>query len=433
MGQIEIPYKFKAREYQTPLIKAMEEGKKRACVVWHRRSGKDKTIWNFTISRAVQQKGIYYYLFPYTVQARRALWEAIGKDGVSFLDHLPKDLVTNINNTEMRVELWNGSIIRVMGTDNIDAVVGANPIGAVFSEYSLQNPMAWDLIRPILSENGGWAIFNFTPRGWNHGKDLYQMAKTNPNWYSEILTVKDTKREDGTAVITDEAIQEERDAGMSEEMILQEFFCSFNGAVESAYYGAVMNQLEQAGQILDLPYDPAMQVVTAWDLGYDDSMTIWFFQHDRGKVRVIDYYENVNKGLPHYAKVLKEKPYVYEAHIMPHDIEVHEIGSGLTRKETAESMGIRPIHVAPRQDVLDGINAVRMKLPLCFFDKERCKKGINALISYSKEYDEEKRVHKEKPRHDWASHGADAFRTYAMGWQGSIEMAPLKLKRMRCA
>jgi len=220
--RVDLPHLFEPRPYQLPLLHALQtDGFKRAVVVWHRRAGKDKTFLNHLIPTMMGRKGYYVYFFPTNPMGRKVLWDGMDRTGMPFMKHFPEELITNINNTEMKITLANGSMFQIIGTDRIEQV-GINPIGCVFSEYSLQSPKAWDLVRPILAENEGWAIFNFTPRGRNHAWDLLKMAEHNPSWYSEVQTV------DNTHAISPEAIQEEIDAGMSPDMVQQEFYCSFN-------------------------------------------------------------------------------------------------------------------------------------------------------------------------------------------------------------
>lgn len=223
MADVTIPYKFSPRSYQVPFLQAMDSGKKRACWVVHRRGGKDKTAVNFTTKRAFQRVGMYYHCLPTYNQARKVLWDAIDKDGFRMMDHIPESVRAKTNQAEMKIQLANGSIWQAIGADNYDAVVGANPVGLVMSEWAVSDnyPKAWDYFRPILAENGGWAVFIYTPRGRNHGFQLYQDAMRNPDWFCQLLTVDDTQ------AISRADIQAERDAGMSEDMIQQEFYCSF--------------------------------------------------------------------------------------------------------------------------------------------------------------------------------------------------------------
>jgi len=226
--EIDIPYRFTARNYQIPFLQAMTgpNALKRACIVWHRRAGKGKTVLNFTIQKMLEKPGTYFHLFPEYTQGKKILWDGTDKQGFKFIDHFPKELVKKKNETELKIELTNGSIWQIGGADTYDKLVGTNPIGIVLDEWAISDkyPQAWELLRPILAENGGWAVFCYTPRGRNHGFDLYQNAMNNPDWFCQMLTVKDTQ------AISTSDIDEERRAGMSEDMINQEFYCSFLSA-----------------------------------------------------------------------------------------------------------------------------------------------------------------------------------------------------------
>ena len=317
---------------------------KRAVAVWHRRAGKDLMAINIISTKIPERVGTYWHMLPTYKQGRAIVWNGHTRDGRAFLDHFHPDLVTSKNSTEMRMTFFNGAHYQVVGTDNIDSLVGTNPVGVVFSEYSLQDPGAWDYIRPILAENGGWALFIYTARGRNHGFQMYEMAKGNKKWFCEKLTAgsgpEDTKRPDGTPVISDEQIDEERKSAMPEEMIQQEFKCSFEAPFVGAYYGAQMLLAEKEDRLLEnIPHEPRLLVDTYWDLGVNDTTVIWFVQHYGGEERIIDYYEMSGEGLPHYAKVLKGQhndygrmgAYTYGTHYAPHDIKVRELGTGKSR------------------------------------------------------------------------------------------------------
>lgn len=436
MPEITLPYNYIPRNYQMPVwsyMQGTEEGKRAVCV-WHRRAGKDLFAINLIGCKAYERIGTYWHLLPTYKQGRNIVWNGFTRDGRKFLDHFPRELVEGENATEMRVTLKNGSIYQVVGTDNIDSLVGTNPIGCVFSEYSLQDPGAWDYIRPILAENGGWALFIYTARGKNHGFDLLNMARRNPKWFCEVLTAgsgpEDTKRPDGTPVISDEVIQEERVSGMPEEMIQQEYKCSFEAPLVGSYYGQQMMLLDKQERLTTVPYDPLLEVDTSWDLGIGDSMSIWFFQQHGMEIRVIDYYENSGEGLSHYVKMLKERDYNYGRHYAPHDIQVRELTSGKARIDAAREMGLK-FTVVPKHEVNDGIEAVRNLLPLCWFDYEKCRRGIEALRGYRKEWNEKMKCYSANPLHDWTSHGADGFRIYAMG--GKIESRRRKQPRQETA
>jgi intein/homing endonuclease len=811
-----IPHEFHARPYQYDFFEAMKSGKKRAVLVWHRRAGKEKTCWNYLIMKAIQQVGIYYYFFPTFSQGRKILWDGMDKTGFKFLDHIPKQLIHgSLNSAEMKLRLVNGSLIQVIGSNNIDSIVGTNPIGCIFTEYSLQDPVAWQLIRPILTENKGWAVFNFcvkedtlvftekgigqiknivtnskkqftnidlnifgingynkaisfynggmkkllkittekgyeisctpnhpvlsldgwkrsdkwkvgdyipiqrgqncwgcdidiskwirpkrleargkknipislnlnkdlsyllglilaegswndssititnvdkeiiefinskrfktydkfhhtfcskefvsfiewiglkkgaknkdfpekimscskeivasfisgyfdgdgcatkrglvhcdstsetlinqmqiillnfgiistkswhitppnkkvkvsskyfrlelsrsgssiffkeigfrlkrkqerffcsgnrfingqsdqipinskwvreyskgmnmgwlnrqksisymkalellkkksdlwlqsvidsnyfydkvktieydqgnvydfvipethsfcsnglishnTPRGANHAKDLYDMAITNQDWYCQKLTVDDTN------VITAEDIQKERDAGMSEDYVQQEFYCSFTLGVEGSYYARYMQQARDEDRIGKVAWQRQSRVYTAWDIGYGDSCAIIFYQVIGSEIHIIDYYENNGEGLPHYAKVLFDKPYLYADHYAPHDIDSHAFSSGLSAKEVGSGLGIKFITLPTLKiSIEDGIEALRGIFPRILIDEVKAKQLIKCLENYRKEFDQKHNVYKSRPLHDGFSHGADSARYMAI-------------------
>lgn len=415
MPTITLPHNWKPRPYQLPLWTALERGAKRAVAVWHRRAGKDQVGVHWATVAAFQRVGVYWHMLPTIAQGRKVVWDGIDKDGNKVLDAWPSELVSHRRNDEMKLELANGSIWQVVGSDNYNSLVGSNPVGVVFSEYSLADPAAWDFIRPILAENGGWALFIYTPRGKNHGYTLLQNAKEPGNsFYCSVLTVDDTK------AMPLEAVEQERKDGMTEEMIQQEFYCSFEAPLQGSYYAKQMLQAEKEGRITNVPYDQHARVETWWDLGIGDSLSIWFAQRVGKEIRLIDYYENSGEPLAHYAKVLAEKPYAYGDTVLPHDAKQRELQTGKSRVDALKSLGINAT-VLPASGVDDGIEQVRAMLGACWFDQKKCTRGIEALRQYRKEpapektwVDKNSPAYKSKPLHDWTSHAADAFRYGAM-------------------
>lgn len=425
---ITIPHNFIPRDYQLPVLRAMDGGIKRAVTVWHRRSGKEKTWINYMAAKCIDRVGTYFYLFPTYAQAKKVLWDGKDGQGFPFMGHFPKEIVKGSNESELRKELINGSAVQLVGTDNVDSIVGSNPVGCVFSEFALQDPSAWDYIRPILRENGGWAAFDFTPRGKNHGYKLYEMAKDNPDWYAEILTVEQTfKIENGgrRRVLTESDIDAERLEGMSEEMIQQEYYCSFEGVQVGSYYGHQLKSCEAMGHFVRDLYDPAVHVDTWWDIGVGDATAIWFTQTAGHEIHVIDYLEASGEGLTYFAKELQKKPYVYGTHNGPEDLNVREWGSSgasgkpVTRIDAARKLGLN-FKIVPDVSLEDGINTARSFIARCWFDKIRCARGLDALQSYHKEFNEKMRDFKSTPHHDWSSHGSDAFRYLAVGHKTQV-------------
>jgi phage terminase large subunit len=403
----------------------MDNGTKRACLVWHRRAGKDSTSLNFTAKEMFKRKGNYWHLFPKQTQARKAIWNGINSDGQSILDQVfPEAVRARTSSQEMMIELKNGSTWQLAGSDNYDSLVGANPVGVVFSEWSLCDPNAWAYIRPMLAENGGWAVFIYTPRGKNHGFTLYNMAKKADEWFCQNLTVNDTKRADGTPVISPEAIETERAEGMEEALIQQEFFGSFEAQIPGAYFADQLQQAKDQNRVGRIPIEPSLQVHTAWDLGISDSMSIWFFQAMGKEIRLVDYYESNGKGMEHYIQYLTQwadrNGVIYGQHLAPHDIEVRELTSGRSRKDVARDMGITFRTVQRPRTKIEGIQAIRRMFPRFWIDDERAEQGYACIASYHREWDEKHQRFRDQPVHDWASHGADALQTLALGWRDTM-------------
>jgi phage terminase large subunit len=420
----------------------LESGGKRAVEVWHRRAGKDEVALHWTAVDAIQNPGNYWHMLPEYSHGRRALWDAVNPHtGKKRIDEaFPLEIRTKTNQQEMKIELVSGAIWHIVGSDNFDGLVGSPPRGVVFSEWSLADPRAWGFIEPILEENGGWAIFPYTPRGNNHGKTMYDHAKSHPAWFAELLSA------DKTGVFTADQLANIK-AGLisiygdneGEALYNQEYHCSFEGCVPGAYYSKQMAAARQEGRITAVPHRSGVEVYTFWDLGVDDSMTIWFIQPIGKSFHVIDYYENTGFGLEHYAKALKgdlpdsghRKAYTYADHAMPHDADQREMTSGeiaLSRKEVAQNLGIKPIKVIQRAKNIETIinvhiPAVRNVLALCWFDDKRCSKGISALEGYCAEYDEVKKKLGNRPLHNWCSHGSDGFRTFAVGYKTPYQYA----------
>lgn len=402
---IQIPHNFSPRDYQKNVYNCLGLGYKRALSVWHRRAGKDKTYINICAKEAFKRVGSYFYILPYYVQARRIVWEGIDGQGFRNLDHFHPHLVKRKDNQQMSLELVNGSFIRFLGSDNIDSIVGTNPVGVIFSEFSLHKIDAWTYLRPILMENGGWAMFNGTPRGKNHMYDMLKAAENDPEWFTEVLSIEDT------GVLTKEQVEKEIANGMPAAIAKQEFYCSFEAAMVGAYYADQMEALTQ--RVTRVPHDTNCGVYTAWDLGIDDTLVIWVLQRVGREVHFIDLIADNGHGLDYYVRELQKRPYVYIEHYLPHDVEARELSSGKTRRQTLIDLGLKNIVTVPRSSVEDGINQVRGFLGRCWFDKVNCAKGVEALKQYRAKWNPDRQVYGE-PIHDWSSHYADALRTCAM-------------------
>lgn len=430
MSPIQIPNNWIPRSDQMKLWSYLENGGLRAVECAHRRWGKDDVALHYTATAMMEKVGTYWHMLPLFTQCRKAIWEAVNpRTGKIRIDEaFPLEIRTQTRNSDMFIKLKNGSTWQLTGSDSFNSLVGSPPIGIVYSEYALSNPLSWLYLSPILEENGGWAAFISTSRGDNHFRRLVDHAIKSKGWFGQILPATETP------VFTPQQLEEIKEGLISQfgddlgtAMFNQEYLCSFQGAVLGSYFGKQMEAAEKEDRITKVPYQPGYEVDTFWDLGVDDSMTIWFMQACGKGYHFIDYYENSGYGLEHYAKIMKEKPYVYGNHYMPHDAEAREMTNNeiaLSRKEVAQNLGIKPIMVIKRPRNMDviiqvQIPAVRNTLPRCWFDKEKCFDGISALKAFRTEYDEEKKKLGNRYLHDWSSHASMAFITFAVGFISS--------------
>lgn len=423
MGDISLPHQWKPRPHQQPVFAHMMQGgldRKRGVLVWHRRAGKDSFCLNFAAVASQMRVGTIWHMLPTLKQGRKVIWEGIDKFGRRMIDQaFPKEMRAGQNDSDMMLRLKNGSVYQVVGSDNYDSLVGTNPVGVIMSEYSIADPAAWDYIRPILAENGGWAVFIYTPRGKNHGKELWEAAQriTSDKWYSSLLTVDDTHEWDGSPLILPEHIQEEREAGMSEEKIQQEFYCSWDSGMEGAFYTAELNQATQDDRIGIFPYDPTKPCQTFWDIGFRDQTVILITQRrENGKPNIVDMIINRNKSLDFYVRELKEKGYVYDEHWGPHDFDNTDWVTGKTRVEIAANLGLR-IEIVPKLSREDGINATRAMIRTCTFNQPKVQRLIDGLYAYRREFDDKTKRYRDTPVHDWASDIADSMRYLSIGWR----------------
>jgi hypothetical protein len=424
-----MPNAWDCMDHQRPIWNYFDNGGKRGVAVWHRRAGKDSFAINYTASDAIETVGVYWHMLPTQKQARKVIWDGIDRNGRRVKDQaFPKEIVKASRSQEMQYELVNGSIWQLCGSDNYDSLVGANPRGVVFSEWSLCDPKAWDFVRPILAENGGWALFIYTARGKNHGYKMSEMARKNPTWFYSHLTVDDTHRADDTPIITQEAIQEDRAAGMSEDMIQQEYYCSFDVAIPGAYFAKEIAAARADKRIGFIPIEPHIDVHTFWDLGISkgNAMVIWFVQAVGKEIRVINHYSAENQPMSHFIGIVndfkRDHGINYGEHHAPHDLNVRDLMTGKKRIDTAREMGIKFRLVPRTTDLNDSIEATRRLFARCWFDEDRCEDGISALASYHRECDEKHQCYKDQPVHDWSSNDADAFRQMAQAWNDRLAL-----------
>lgn len=432
-----LPHRFSPYDHQREFLhKSFDERVRYIYWVAHRRYGKDLVCLNTVVGHACRDVGLYYYLFPKHKQVRKAIWRGMDNDGRRFLDYIPKSLIAGKpNSSEMTVEFKNGSIIQFSGSDNYDTLVGANPRGIVQSEFPLHHPLALQYLKPILVRNGGWLILNGTPRGKNHAYDLWQKTVDDPEWYNKLLTVDDTRDNNGKPIISLAEIEKERRQGVPEEIIRQEYYCDWSIGVYGAYYTEEINRAEKEGRICNFEINPRLPVFTFWDLGVsaEDACAVTMIQQNGENVDVIYYYEGYSKGLPEHMKKLMEIAIKlgglkYKYHWAPHDINHRETFSARTTLSIAYEQGIHFL-ITPNVKIESGIQAVREMFPKCRFHKTNCALLITALTEYKREWDEENKVFKKTAFHNWASHPADSFRYFAVVWRENYTRPDLTAPR----
>lgn len=376
--------------------------KRWACVVAHRRAGKTVACINEALTRALATKkkaARYAYIAPYYKQAKTIAWD--------YLKQYSREIAIKVNESELWVELFNGSRIYLFGADNPDALRGMYLDGVILDEFADMKPSIWGaVIRPLLTDRKGWAIFIGTPKGHNAFYDIYRESESSDEWFSMML------RASSSGLLDTKELDDARKT-MSDDQYEQEFECSFTAAIVGSYYGKLINQAEKDGRITTVPYQPGVEVTTIWDLG-GDGMPVWFFQMVGREPRLIDYYEEVGGTLEHAVREVKTKPYNYGTHVFPHDGNHGSIRTGVTMKEQAQALGLRNIITLPNEGVDDGIELVKQLIPRLWIDKVKCYSGIEALKNYQRRWNEERKVYSATPLHNWASHAADALRYLAM-------------------
>jgi phage terminase large subunit len=416
MPEVTIPHNFTPRPYQRRFMAYFDKGGKRAVWCVHRRGGKDLTAMHQTCKAAHRRRALYWHIYPTAEQGRKAIWMGFTKDGdrimeLVFPEAIRKSPRSFQPNAEMVVELKCGSVWRMMGSDKME-VVGAGPAGVVFTEFAMAKPKTWDLVRPMLRETDGWAAFVSTPRGNNHFKKLYDMAKKNPAWFCETQTLHDTRAYD-----PEKTVAEERAEGMPEALIQQEYFCDFAAANVGAVWGDLIAKLEKRGGYCEFDH-PKSGVFTTWDLGTDDATAIWFWRIHGDGVDLVDHYEASGQPMSHYFDVLDEKAYGYVKHWLPHDARQRSWQTGVSIVDQfIEHCGHGLVEVVPGQgdaSFMDGIQAGRWLLQKDTRIHTRCADGFEALKAYHYGWDEEAKVLTKKPVHDWSSHTADTFRYVAV-------------------
>lgn len=411
---VEVPQLYVPRTLQGEIHRQFDS-KRFGAVVCHRRFGKTVLAINQLIFSALEcgkERPRFAYIAPTYAQGKAIAWD--------YLKHYTHVIPgRSVNESELRVTLPGDRQVRIYGADNPDSLRGLYFDGAVLDEYGLMKGATWSqVVRPALSDRLGWALFIGTPNGRNAFYEVCNAAKGGKDWfYSDYKASK-------TGIIPPEELQAAK-SQMTEDEYEQEWECSFDASVRGAVFAKELAQARADGRVRNVPYDPMLPVHTAWDLGVGDATAIWFVQQVGSELRIIDFYEASGEGLHHYAGVLTRKGYNYGRHIVPHDAQVREFGTGKSRVEAAAGLGLK-FEVQPAAALEDGINAARMTFPRCYFDETKCQAGLDALQNYRWDFNQRLDEFKTSPVHDWASHAADAWRYLCLGLKQVAKVTALK-------
>lgn len=394
--------------------------KRWACIVAHRRAGKTVAAVNDLIIGALEcglARPQFAYIAPFRDQAKRVAWDYLKHYAEPFQMGKP-------NESELTVPMPNGGKIMLFGADNADALRGIYLDGAVLDEFGDFKPSVWgNVIRPTLSDRQGWVVFGGTPKGRNEFWEVRELARKNPaDWLLIELRASETGLLDAPEL---EQVQKQ----LTPEQYAQEYECDFAAALPGAYFGREMVEAERAGRITQVLVDDAVPVHTAWDIGYRDDTAIWWFQVLKGEVHVLEHHASSGQSIKFYTELVNGKPYKYAKHWLPHDAKAKTLASGgrsIVEQLAAGLGGLGKLAIVANLDIQDGIQAARVALRRCWFDDEGCSRdnGLEALRQYQREWDEEKKAFRERPRHDWTSHPADAFRYLALAWREEARIEP---------
>lgn len=417
--EIELPANgWEPRDYQFDAWEYLQDGGRHAELVWHRRSGKDELALHWTAVAAHRRIGNYWHMLPLANQARRALWEAInpetGKRRIE--EAFPSALRASVADHEMLIRLRCGSTWQVLGSDNYNSLVGSPPIGFVLSEWPLCDPAAWAYLSPILAQNGGWVIFNGTPRGRNHGYTSFRAAQKEPGHFAQRLTARET------GVFTPEALEAEKrnyigiygeEYGLS--VFEQEYECSFEAANLGAILGRALVRAEAESRIGERgEYDPlGAPVEISSDIGRRDASSWWFWQPCVGGFRIVDHDRDSGLDADEWCdrlnKRIAERGYKLARIHLPHDARAKTFAARHSAVEIfVGKFGTDRVRIVADSRVSDRINAARRVINRCAFSAAT-ERGRDGLSAWAYVYDEERKEFSKEPDHNWASHDGDGY------------------------
>lgn len=424
---IDVPARFTPRWYQEEVFLARDRGINKFFLRWHRRCGKDLCGIAFMAREAMRKVGIYWYIFPTSTQARKAMWTNMDKDGVKLMDRIPHEIRTKTLDGTMTIELKNGSLIQLIGADkhSIDGSVGAGPSGIIMSEFAVGEDYAIvkDLITPMLHETGGWLMVNSTPRGRNHMYKLEENIRMYPDeWFISALQTISPEYGTGryTGLVTPKELESMAQSGMAQDTLFQEYGVSYNAGVTGTIFEDQVQRAREAKRVRLIEINDTRWVETFWDLGVNDSTVIWFGYRLGDEILFIDYFEDRGQDLAYYVGVLQNKGYRYRYHHLPHDGSHRSIQTKYTTKQMLQlcikeaGIGgqVRLARKTPSKQ--QNITSTRGRFGSYHFDAGRCYDGLQHLELYHRKYDKVRKVSTNEPVHDEHSHAADALMVEAM-------------------
>lgn len=413
---MQVPVNFHPRDYQEKAIQALEAGVRYAFWCWARRGGKDFTAFNYAVRRMTEETMAVVLVWPTQKQGFDNFWTNTENDGMKTLDHIPESLIASkiSSPTNMKITLKNGSTLTLLGATDPDKLRGANGKLYVFSEFVDLPPDILDVIIPIIEVNGGQIIVQSTPKidGMAGGtfKMLFDRAEKlmkagDTTQYASLVTARE--------YLSDETLERIRNNTVAKNgndyWFRQEFLCDWGQASSTSYYGAVLQAIEERGQLGAYPYDATHPVFTAWDLGGGaDSTAIVFFQYYGKRARIIDYYETPDIGDKAIVDVVLAKPYNYAWHFLPHD--------GARRDSDAEQrinklhdLGLPNSSLLKREGVEEGVKRAVEELIKADVNAGTTEDLIRKLRLYKRKFNPLTGDYM-GPEHKTESHAADAIK-----------------------
>lgn len=437
--RVQLPAGLALYEHQRAAVGAWQAGAKHMIWRWHRQGGKGLGALALLVVGAFQRPGLYAHVSPTRDLGRRNVWDA--RDplaGRPYLDVIPPELIVEKNEAELSIvlhtqEAGKTSRIELISAEDPDRLRGPAYAGVVLDEFATM-PSAEPLhvVRPALARSGGWLLVTSTPKGMNHFYDVWKNAEQAGGWFLDLQTIETTRDHAGQPIIPLAHLEQERREGQREEWLRQEFFCDFTAALVASYYGDLLTKAEQDGRITDCPHRPDHPVVTGWDLGLADATAIVYVQPVGERLHVVNAEEYEGLSLPDILSRMQRHGYTFRQQLAPFDIEVRDYSVGVSRRDVARRLGVR-FDVAPRLTVAEGIDAVRRLFPRLVFDRRACARLLQALAEYQKVWDAKGKTFRDAPLHSWASHYADALRTFAVGYRERRPSASDPLARAKVA